>query len=52
MVEKVSMEKKVEALAEAFKFKEHFSSKIIYIRTTFTMQFISFDKITRVSCNE
>lgn len=44
MVEKVSMEKKVEALAdsEAFKFKEHFSSKIIYIRTTFTMQFTFF----------
>lgn len=40
MVEKVSMEKKVEALAEAF--KEHFSSKIIYIRTTFTMQFTFF----------
>lgn len=31
MVEKVSMGKKVEALAEAFKFKEHFSSKIFYI---------------------
>lgn len=42
MVEKVSMEKKVEASAEAFKFKEHFSSKIIYIRTTFTMQFTFF----------
>lgn len=42
MVEKVSMEKKVEALAEAFKFKEYFSSKIIYIRTTFTMQFTFF----------
>lgn len=45
MVEKVSMEKKIEALAEAFKFKEHFSSKIIYIRTftfTFTMQFTFF----------
>lgn len=42
MVEKVSMEKKVEALAEAFYFKEHFLSKIIYIRTTFTMQFTFF----------
>lgn len=42
MVEKVSMEKKVEALAKAFKFKEHLSSKIIYIRTTFTMQFTFF----------